>query len=391
MPDRPGEGLDHETECGAGPEGFKQAHSRPMVMAGPDCPHRPQASHCARRLHVRGCVQDDKTMKLATVAALGLALTMGLTTLDADAKRVGGGRNSGMQREMPARTAPDTAPGKPATPAQPGTPAQQAAPAAAPGAAAPAAAPKRNWMGPLAGLAAGLGLAALFSHLGMGEAFGSFLLMALLAVALFFVVRLFLRKKQQAQPAGASYRAAPAGGAQVAWPGQTGGQSSGQQMPAAAPQPLTDPVMGSAATPVEPAPVATPAAAAPARAFVPAAFDSEGFARTAKMIFIRLQAANDAGDVEDLRAFTSPEMFAELSLDIRERAGKAQQTEVLDIASEVLDVTDDAGRQIVSVRFRGQVREDGAAQPTAVDEVWHLVKPADGSRNWVIAGIEQWQ
>lgn len=333
-------------------------------------------------------------MKLATVAALGLALTMGLATIDADAKRIGGGRNSGMQREMPARTAPDTAPGKPAAPAQQGTPAQQAAPAAAPGAAAPAAAPKRNWMGPLAGLAAGLGLAALFSHLGMGEAFGSFLLMALLAVAVFFVVRMFLRKKQQTQPAGASYRAAPAGGAQVAWPGQGGAESASAQPAAAQPattqsvgaQPLTDPVMGAP----DAAPLA-PAATAPARAFVPAAFDAEGFARTAKMIFIRLQAANDAGDLDDLRAFTSPEMFAELSMDIRERGGKAQQTEVLDITSDVLDVADDAGRQIVSVRFRGQVREDAAAQPTAVDEVWHLVKPADGSRSWMIAGIEQWQ
>jgi predicted lipid-binding transport protein (Tim44 family) len=315
--------------------------------------------------------------KTASIAALGLALLMGLAAADADAKRLGGGRNSGMNRDMPARTAPDAAPGKPAAPMQQGTPAQQAAPAAAanPGAAAAAAAPKRNWMGPLAGLAAGLGLAALMSHLGLGEAFGSFLLIALLALAAVVVLRMVLGRKQQ--PAGNSYRAAPGGGAQVAWPAQN---------PAPAPlSPVTP-----AATPLPAEPVA--AASAPvAKAFVPAAFDAEAFARTAKMIFIRLQAANDAGDRDDLRAFTTPEMFAELSLDLQERAGAQQHTEVLAIESEVLDVSDEPGRQVVSVRFRGQLREQAGATPVAVDEVWHLVKPADGSRNWAIAGIEQWQ
>ena len=29
------------------------------------------------------------------------------------------------------------------------------------------------------------------------------------------------------------------------------------------------------------------------------------------------------------------------------------------------------------------------AAPADVDETWHLVRPADGSRNWAIAGIQQ--
>jgi predicted lipid-binding transport protein (Tim44 family) len=319
-------------------------------------------------------------MKIASIAALGLAVLMGMATLNADAKRLGSGKSTGMQRDMPARTAPDSTPPKPAAPAQ------QAAPAAGPNAAAaPAAAPKRNWMGPLAGLAAGLGLAALMSHLGMGEAFGSFLLMALLAVAAVFLVRMFLRRKQQPElkPAGMAYTGNTGGPAQVAWP-----QAGSGSAPAGA---AADPVLPLPTAP-EAAIAAAPAAGAPARAFVPAAFDSEGFARTAKMIFIRLQAANDAGDLDDLRAFTTPEMFAEISMDLKDRAaGHKQLTEVVAIESEVLDVTDDATRQVVSVRFRGQVREEAGAAPVAVDEVWHLSKPADGSRSWAIAGIEQWQ
>ena len=113
-----------------------------------------------------------------------------------------------------------------------------------------------------------------------------------------------------------------------------------------------------------------------------------GFERIAKMIFIRLQAANDVGDLNDLRAFTTPEMFAVVKLDLQERGGKAQQTDVVRVDAEVLDVAREAERQVVSVRFHGLIQDDGASAAEAFDEVWHLVKPSDGSREWAIAGIQ---
>ena len=42
-----------------------------------------------------------------------------------------------------------------------------------------------------------------------------------------------------------------------------------------------------------------------------------------------------------------------------------------------------------SVRFTGLTREDGAPQPTPLDEVWNLSKPVDGSSGWLLAGIRQ--
>ena len=107
------------------------------------------------------------------------------------------------------------------------------------------------------------------------------------------------------------------------------------------------------------------------------------------MIFIRLQAANDAGDLNDLRAFTTPEMFATVRLELQERGPTAQRTDVVRVDAEVLDVASEADRQIVSVRFHGLIREqlEGVAEP--FDEIWHLVKPTDGSREWAIAGIQQ--
>ncbi len=313
-----------------------------------------------------------------TIAAL--AATM-LPT-DASAKRLGGGKSTGMQRDMPARTAPDAAPGKPAnaTPA----PAQQAGQTAPAGAAAAAAAPaKRSWMGPLAGLAAGLGLAALMSHLGMGEGFANFLLIALLAVAAFFVIRLVMRRFSP-QPAAAApmrYSGTPA---EVALP--PAGTREPQALPATA--------LGSAPANVEqPALPTMPNAPAVPKAFVPASFDHEGFERAAKLIFIRLQAANDAGDLDDLRSFTTPEMFASIRLDLQERAEAKQVTDVLRVEAQVLDVAQDGDRQVVSVRFHGELREEVGAPATPFSEIWHLVKPLDDTagKAWAIAGIEQTQ
>jgi predicted lipid-binding transport protein (Tim44 family) len=122
---------------------------------------------------------------------------------------------------------------------------------------------------------------------------------------------------------------------------------------------------------------------------VPASFDSEGFARIAKAIFIRMQTANDAGDLDDLRRFTTPEMFAEVRLELQDRGATAQHTDVLSVDAEVLDVAQEDGRQIVSVRYRGQLREQAEATPVDFDEIWHLAKPDDDSRGWAIAGIEQ--
>ena len=312
-------------------------------------------------------------MKTWLMGVLMAAVAVSFMPGESQAKRLAGGKPAGMQRDMPARTAPDAPAPKPATP-------QQAAPAtpATAGAAPAAAAPKRSWMGPLAGLAAGLGIAALMSHFGMGEAMGNFLMMALLAVAAFFVIRWAMNRfgpRRNAEPAMAYTGNAGNAGtpAQVAWPAPAG---------AAAPAPVLDaPAAPAAAAPVTAAPITA--------AFVPASFDAESFERTARMIFIRLQAANDIADLNDLRNFTTPEMFATLRLDLQDRGDQKQQTDVLRVDAKVLDVAQEGQQQIVSVRFHGEVREEAGAPATAFDEVWHLVKPVDDSRSWAIAGIEQ--
>lgn len=332
-----------------------------------------------------------KNWLLAALVAL-VAVTAALPA-DVEAKRLGGGGSAGFQRSMPARSTPDggATPAKQAPAAQPGQQAGQQA------GAAPAAAPKRNWMGPIAGLAAGLGIAALMSHLGMGEAFGNFLMMALLAVAAIALVAFLMRRfgsKGKAAAAAGDWAHAGAGaagnsagsGAQVAWPAAMQ-RSHAQEGSAAA-------SFGQAGNPAgfnsASAPAFEPIGAAPlAAASLPADFDQAGFERIAKMIFIRMQAANDSGDLNDLRSFTTPEMFAHVRLELQERGNAAQTTDVVDVAAEVLDLARDTERDIVSVRYHGRIREAVDAPVTPFDEIWHLVQPRDGSRNWAISGIQQ--
>lgn len=274
-------------------------------------------------------------MKTFLISLFAVFLGFGLVAHDAEAKRLGGGKSFGMQRSAPAKKEAAPAPQR-----------QQTA-----GAPAQAAPQKRSWMGPIAGLAAGLGLAALASHLGLGEEMANVLMLALLAMGAFLLFRLAMRRNAP-QPA-MQYAGLP------------------PQAPAAFD--------------------ATPAAGGSPHATrsFPPGFDAAAFAREAQVNFIRLQAAFDAGNLDDLRAFTSPEVFAELSMQIAERGTDAQTTDVLNVSAEVLEALDEDQRHVASVRFTGSAREAANQPAEPFDEVWHLSKPADGPGGWVITGIQQ--
>jgi predicted lipid-binding transport protein (Tim44 family) len=325
-------------------------------------------------------------MLMSTLLAAVVALSTALAPDLADAKRLGGGRSSGMQRDMPARTSPDATPAKPAQApgATPGNAAQPGAAAQAGNAAtgAAAAAGKRSWLGPIAGLAAGLGLAALASHFGFGEGLANIMMIALLVMAAFALFAFISRRMAGPASTGSIGAGALAG----AGAGGAGGLSPVPSQPAGMQRQAAD-WAGNGAGAAS-AGVASSGRAPVAAAFVPAAFDSEGFARAAKAIFIRMQAANDAGNLDDLRQFTTPEMFAQVKLDLMDRGSATQTTDVRHVDAKVLDVSEENGQQIVSVRYSGKLVEEAGGQEALFDEVWHLVKAPQGD-GWLIAGIEQ--
>ena len=290
--------------------------------------------------------------KILTLLTLAI-FSFGLAAFDAEAKRFGGGKSIGKQREsVSQQAAPQPTP----------------APNAAPGAAAPAGGNK--WLGPLAGLAAGGLLAALF----MGGAFEGInmmdvLMLAALIGAVFFVMRMLRKPRQEhsARPMQYSGMQETATDQRIT-PGTTASAASGPEATARAG--TVAPVSG------------TPN--------IPADFQVEPFLRNAKTSFIRLQAANDARDLSDIREYTTPEMYAEISMQMNERGNEPQRTEVLAINAQLLEVVTEKDMAIASVRFNGQLRESPQSAPEAFDEIWHVQKDLKDSESvWLLAGIQQ--
>ncbi len=296
-------------------------------------------------------------MKKAMMFLVAL-FSLSLVAVDADAAtRLGGGSSVGRQRQItPTPRAP------------------AAAPSAAP--AAPAAQPSgmSKWLGPLAGLALGAGLASLFMGNGMAGAFGGIMMMLLIAAAAVFAWRM-LRRKPQAEPlqyagAGAGAPASPPG-----FPTMIGGGA-----PASAPAspPNISNIFGGGAT----------APAALVNRFPPG-FDAEQFARHAKLNFTQLQAANDRRDLSTMRDFMTPELYAEIAAQVAAAGNTPQKTEVVTLDAEVLEVVTEGDAYIASVRFSGTIREQADALPESFSEVWHLEKPVNGRGGWLISGIQQ--
>jgi predicted lipid-binding transport protein (Tim44 family) len=308
-------------------------------------------------------------VKRLLVAAVTAFAALALAHADfADAARMGGGRSFGMQRSFTppsSKTAPSTSnsfsgpAANPVMPATPGASATRAAPSAGAAAAAPASRTSR-WLGPIAGIAAGLGLAALLSHFGLPEGLGTILLLGLLIIGAIALVRLFLARRS---------------GAPL---GYAGAASATPRSPY---EPAREPTVGSA--------WGTAGAPVADTGRYPPGFDPAPFLAQAKQQFRRLQAAYDRGDRALLEDVTTPEMQTEIARDLAARSSHVA-TEVVSLDAEIVEVVQEGSRYVASVRFHGMLREDGAATPLPFEELWHLVKPVDGSTGWLLAGIQQY-
>jgi len=209
----------------------------------------------------------------------------------------------------------------------------------------------------LGGLALGGALGWLMGANGMGGLMVGLMLAALLGFAAIFAVRMLMQKRG-AEPQRMQY--AGMGNETVAAPPPS--QSAGFEAPAA--------TGGHAAN-------------------VPAGFDVAGFLRGAKLNYMKLQIANDQGNLEELREFTSDELFEELKKDVVARGSAKQQTDVLALNADLLEVVTEGDKHWASVRFSGTVRESPGESPTGFEEVWNLAKPVSGSQGWQLAGIQQ--
>ena len=209
----------------------------------------------------------------------------------------------------------------------------------------------------LGGLALGGALGWLMGANGMGGLMVGLLLAALLGFAAIFVVRMLMQKRG-AEPQRIQYA------------------GMGNETVVAPP-------------PSQAAGFDAPAAASGAAANVPADFDVAGFLRGAKLNYMKLQIANDQGNLEELREFTSDDLFEELKKDVLARGSQKQQTDVLALNADLLEVVTEGDKHWASVRFSGTVRESPGDAPVGFEEVWNLAKPVSGSHGWQLAGIQQ--
>lgn len=308
-----------------------------------------------------------------------VAMLMALVSFEADAaRRLGGGTSVGRQSaNVTQREAQRTAPQQ--------APAPQAAPQAAQ--------PQRSWGGMLGGIAAGLGLAWLAHSLGLGEAFGPFLVVLLIVMLAMAAVGWAMRSRRQ----------------------QAGSYAYGGPAPADTARPLRqyspDKVGNDAsARPWERASMAFDAAKyAPQTGGIqigsslgvhstwgiPAGFDVEGFVATAKRNFITLQDAWDRADLIVLRSMMTDEMLGEIKSQLAERekqlGGQPNHTDVVMLQAQLLGIEDLGADYMASVEFSGMIREEPSAGPSPFREVWNMTKPKNGASGWLVAGVQALQ
>ncbi|MDI1353261.1 MAG: Tim44-like domain-containing protein [bacterium] len=116
-------------------------------------------------------------------------------------------------------------------------------------------------------------------------------------------------------------------------------------------------------------------------------FDSEAFLRNAKVSFIRLQAAYDQKNLQDLNTFTLPEVYAEIKMQLEERGDTLNKTEIITLNAELLDMSQQSGSNVASVRFTGSIKEnDEPISP--LDEIWHF-RQFNTNKEWLVGGIQQ--
>lgn len=278
--------------------------------------------------------------KFSYLSAIILALGLILMTMPdlADARRLGGGGSFGSKPSY-SKSFQKTSP--PAS-----SPSQQGAPGASP----------MGGRGMFGGMLGGMLMGGLLGSLFFGGAFSGIGFMDILLIGggLFLLMR-FLRSRQPAtQTAGNSARV--------------------QDMPRNAWDTLRS----------------TQSQTASATDNFPAGFDAKEFLDGAKLAYTRLQGAWDARDLNDLRQFTSTEVFAEIESQAAADPTPGK-TEILLLEAQLLEVKTVGNQTIATVLFDTMLREDSATAPAEqVREAWHFSRyEAGGNTHWVVEGIQQ--
>lgn len=267
-------------------------------------------------------------------------MVLGAGLDQAEAKRLGGGKSIGTYSKS-TTTSPSssnyTQPSKTNTAAT----------------AAGGRSSKMGFLGPLAGLAAGGLLAAMF----FGDGFEGFQMFdfILIALVVFIIFKLMARKRQTAAASAPN----------MSYQKEAFGQNQERS--------FDTNLMGGGAV---------------AQQQVPDWFDAAGFVERAKGHFVHLQKAWDNNDLAEIQDFVTPELYNLLS---QERKAQIEEpnTEVVNLEARLGGISQQGSLAEASVVFSGQIRENSSL-PTEFTETWHLVRDMrQENANWYLQGIQQ--
>ncbi len=316
------------------------------------------------------------------IAILAIGLTMMSLSVSADAaRRFGGGMSFG--RSAPTlqhKATPAPATGlhqQKANPSSQQQRQQQAAPSQQPRTPQAAPSPMR---GMLMGLAAALGITALAHALGLGEGFAQFLMVALMALAAFYIVRLllglFLVKRRPVGMPGSQNSNDQQETMRTSYDYSRPQETQAAQTAFSSASPMAGSVLDELNNP-----------SSAKKVDLPADFDVEGFLKVAEENFVLMQKAWDTGNVTSISDFTNDEVFRTVTHQLRERGAQNYETEIVTLKSDFRGIVREGDEYLAGVHFDGTLNVSGEAE--RVDETWILVKPVNGNSGWLLAGIHQ--
>ena len=331
----------------------------------------------------------SKLLTKVLASFVGLIALVMFTSIPAEAKKMGSGNSVGKQSNTVTKN-------QSSLPAKPDAAPVNSAGAAKP--AAPAAQPSRfgGMGGILGGIAAGIGLSYLFSHMGLGglgDGIAS-MVSGLLMFGLLALVGLWLYKRfaNKAQGGGLGMTPAPAGMS------SSTNQSAWQTQSAPPQHAIQNTAIESHTTASNPSSLGIgsqvgglPPTSSPIQAqLMPGSWaDQESFLHNAKSLFLQLQEASDSQNIDVLKEYTTPELFNHLRQDMLGRQTATSFTQVLTLAADLIAVEEENQEYLASVRFSGSIREEKDGPAADFQEVWNWVKPINGQTGWLLCGIQQ--
>ena len=129
---------------------------------------------------------------------------------------------------------------------------------------------------------------------------------------------------------------------------------------------------------------------------VPAGIDLDDFLRVARLNFVRMQAAWDAGDLDALSSLATGPLLADLREQLLARGAAPNRTDVLTLQAQLLAFEELRQAWFASVEFSGLIREHSEAGAAPFRELWLLVRPKAGDGDpgasddtaWQLAGVQ---